>query len=60
MTLLQGNPAALVIFGSQLADKTHQILCLLYTSDETGSLLNKHRVDVLIAISVTNDAKVTC
>lgn len=26
MTLLQGNPAALVIFGSQLADKTHQIL----------------------------------
>ncbi len=27
---------------------------------ETGSLLNKHRVDVLIAISVTNDAKVTC
>ncbi|MCT4700614.1 LacI family transcriptional regulator [Enterobacteriaceae bacterium H20N1] len=26
MTLLQSNPAALVIFGSQLAEKTHQIL----------------------------------
>jgi DNA-binding LacI/PurR family transcriptional regulator len=26
MTLLQSNPAALVIFGSQLADKTHQTL----------------------------------
>lgn len=46
MTLLQSNPAALVIFGSQLAEKTYQILerANIPTVNVVGSRYNKAEI----------------